>query len=98
MTVLDCLKPLTLSAIGNDHRMLRNKFVVVCKCPGGQHTLNCQMPAPGTHREINARGLPGGGVLTDGIDSHVSLRTKKHVTGNTYIFCWALDISKIRYI
>ena len=25
----DCLKPLTLSAVGNDDRMLRNKFVVV---------------------------------------------------------------------
>ena len=71
--------------------MLRNKFVVVCKCPGGQHTLNCQMPAPGSHREINARGLPGGGgMLADGIDSHVSLRTKKHVTRNTYIFLLGL--------
>ena len=39
MTVLDCLKPLTLSAVGNNDRMLRNKFFVVCnlscnKCPG----------------------------------------------------------------
>ena len=33
MTVFDCLKPLTLSAVGNDNRMLRKKFVVVCKCP-----------------------------------------------------------------
>ena len=37
MTVLDCLKPLTLSAIGNDDRMLQIKFVVVCKYQGGHY-------------------------------------------------------------
>ena len=42
----DRLKALTLSAVGNDDRMLRNKFVVVCKCPGGRDTINCQMPVP----------------------------------------------------
>ena len=42
----NCLKPLTLSAVGNDDRMLRNKFVVVCKCPGERGTINCQMPVP----------------------------------------------------
>ena len=42
----DCLKPLTLSAVGNDDRMLRNKFVVVCKCPGGRDTINCLMSVP----------------------------------------------------
>ena len=33
----------------NDNRMLRSKFFVVCKCPGGQDTVksvNCQMPSP----------------------------------------------------
>ena len=58
-TVFDCLKPLTLSAVGNDDRMLRNKFVVVCKCPGGGTLLIIKYPVPGTHRETNARGLPG---------------------------------------
>ena len=43
-TVFDCLKPLTLSAVGNDDRMLRNKFVVVCKCPGGRD--NARPPGP----------------------------------------------------
>ena len=38
----NCLKPLTLSAVGNDDRMLRNKFFVVCKFPEGV-TINCQM-------------------------------------------------------
>ena len=42
----DCLKLLTLSAVGNDDSMLRNKFVVVCKCPEGRDTINCQMPVP----------------------------------------------------
>ena len=60
MTVLDCLKPLTLSAVGNDDKMVRNKFVVVCKCPGDGTLLTVKCPAPGTHRETNARGLPGG--------------------------------------
>ena len=47
MTVFDCLKPLILSAVGNDDRMLRNKFVVVvCKCPGGRDTINFEMPGP----------------------------------------------------
>ena len=74
MTVLDCLKPLTLSAVGNDDRMLRNKFVVVCKCPRGTDTINCQMPGPrDSICETNARGFPGGGgMLTVGIDSHIS--------------------------
>ena len=42
----DCLKPLTLSAVGNDDRMLQNKFVVVCKCPGGRDTINWQITLP----------------------------------------------------
>ena len=70
MTVFDCLKPFTLSDVGNDDRMLRNKFVVVCKCPGGT-LLTFKCPAPGTHCETNARGLPGG-MLAVGIDSHIS--------------------------
>ena len=41
---IDCLKPLTLSAVGNNDRMFRSKFAVVCKCPGGRDTSNCQMP------------------------------------------------------
>ena len=56
-----CLKPLTLSAVGNDDRMLRNKFVVVCKCPGGGTLLTVKCPSPATHRETNARVSPGGG-------------------------------------
>ena len=43
MTVLDCLKPMILSAVGNDDRMLRNRFFIVCNCPGGWDTIDCQM-------------------------------------------------------
>ena len=43
-----------------DVTRLRNKFVVVCKCPGGRDTINCKCPGPGTHRKTNARDLPGG--------------------------------------
>ena len=64
MTVFDCLKPLTLNAVRNDDRMLRIKFVVVCKSPGGRDTLlTVKCPAPGTHCETNARGLPGGIII-----------------------------------
>ena len=76
MTVFDCLKSLALSAIGNDDKMLRNKFVVVCKfmpCGGTLLTVKCRAPRP--HRETNAPGLPrgeGGVKLDVGIDSHIS--------------------------
>ena len=36
--------------------------------------LTVKCPAPGTHRETNARGLPGG-MLAVGIDSHISSQT-----------------------
>ena len=70
MTVLGCLKPLTLSAVGNDDGVLRNKFVVVCKYPGVGTLLTVKCPAPGTHRETNARG----GMLAAGIESHIILK------------------------
>ena len=54
--------------------MLRNKFVVVCKCPGGGALLTVNCPSPGTRRETNARGLPGGGgTLAVGIDSYINI-------------------------
>ena len=70
-TVLDCLKPLTLSAVGNDDTMLRNKFVVVCKCPGAGTLLTVKCPAPGTHREQMPGVCPGGGMLAVGVDLHI---------------------------
>ena len=73
MTVLDCLpKALTLSAVGNDGRIITKE---VCRClltaiakiglsyetGGGGTLLNVKCPArPGTHRKTNARGLPRG--------------------------------------
>ena len=69
MTVLDCLKPLTRSAVGNDDRLLQNKFFAVCKCPGGRDTINCQMPVP-RHSSV-VQQMPGG-ILAAGIDSHIS--------------------------
>ena len=53
----------SLSAFGNDDRMLRSKFLAICKCPGGRNTIksiNYQMSDPGTHRASNAWDLPGG--------------------------------------
>ena len=61
MTVFDCLKPLTLSAVRNDNRMLRNKFVVVSNARGAGTLSAVKCTAPGTDRETNARGFPGGG-------------------------------------
>ena len=58
MTVLDCLpKALTLSAVGNDGRIITKE---VCRClltaiakiglsyetGGGGYTIKCQMPGP----------------------------------------------------
>ena len=55
------------SAVGNDDRMLRSEFFVVCKCQGTGTLLTAKCPALGTHRW----GLPGGGMLAAGIDSHI---------------------------
>ena len=78
MAVLDCLKPLTLSAVGNDDRMLRNKifdiFVssfVVCKCPGDRDTINCQMSGPRDSPCIKCPGWDR--MLAAGIDWHIRL-------------------------
>ena len=40
------MTPDFLSAVGNDDRMLRSKFVVVCKCPGAGTLLTTKCPAP----------------------------------------------------
>ena len=53
MTVLDCLKSLTLSAVGNDDRMLR-KFA---NARGGD-IINCQLLGP---RYSSCIKCPGGG-------------------------------------
>ena len=37
---------------------------------GAGTVLTVKCPSPGTHRETNARGLPGG-MLAVGIDSHI---------------------------
>ena len=66
MTVLDCLKPLSLSTVGNDDRMLRNKFVVVCKCPGTLLIVKC--PAP----RLIVKQMPGVSCPEVGTDSHIT--------------------------
>ena len=83
MTVFDCLKPLTLSAVRNDDRMLRNKFVVVCKCPGAGTLSAVKYTAPGTDRETNSRGLPGG-MLAVGIDSHITISQLRSLVFNSF--------------
>ena len=60
----------TLGTTGNGDRMLQNKFLAVCKCPGGQDTINCQMSALRTHCATNAQGLPRGMLVAE-IDSHI---------------------------
>ena len=67
MTVLDCLKPLTLSAVGNADRMLRLMFA---NFRGTGTLITAKCPAPGTHRASNARSLPGG-MFAAAIDSHI---------------------------
>ena len=66
MTVLDCLKPLALSAVGNDNRMLQNNILLTfanAQWGGGggvgRTLLIVKCPVPGTHCASNAQGLPG---------------------------------------
>ena len=60
MTVLDYLKPLALSAVGNDNNMLQNNILLTfVNVQGGQTLLIVKRPVPGTHRASNAQGLPG---------------------------------------
>ena len=61
MTVLDCLKPLTLNAIGNDDGCYETSFLLFANARGAGTQLTAKYPAPKTHRASNARGLPGGG-------------------------------------
>ena len=52
-----CLKPLTMSAVGNDDRMLRSKFLLLFANARGTGTpLTAKCPAPVTHRASNTRG------------------------------------------
>ena len=78
MAVLDYLKPLTLSAVGNGDRSLRNKFFVVCKCPGDRDTINCQMPGSRDSLCNKYQGFAGG-MLAAGIDSHEQFLTDTHL-------------------
>ena len=61
ITVLDCLKPLTLSAVGNDDWMLQNKFFVVYKFTGVGTLLTAKCPGSVTR-----------GMLAAGIDPHIT--------------------------
>ena len=70
MTVFDCLKPLTLSAVGNDDRVLRNRFFLFANARGGGGggggtLLIVKCPPTGTHCETNARCLPRRGDARD---------------------------------
>ena len=51
---------------------------------GAGTLLTVKCPSPGTHRETNARGLPGGGMLAVGIDSHITIIL---VVSINIIFC-----------
>ena len=63
MTMLDCLKPLSLSAVGNDDLTgcYETSFSLYANARGVGTLSTAKYPAPSTHRAINARGLPGGG-------------------------------------
>ena len=67
-----------------DVTRLRNKFVVVCKCPGGRDTINYKCPGPG----LIVKQKPGicpGAMLAVGIDSHITLEaSKKKCYTNTW--------------
>ena len=49
-------------------------FLLFANARGAETLLTVKFPAPGTHRETNARGLPGG-VLAVGIDTHITMFT-----------------------
>ena len=70
--------PELLSSIGNDDRILRSKFFVVCKCPGGSGTLlTTKCLAPPELIIYQMSGFTGGwgegeGMLVAGIDLHIN--------------------------
>ena len=68
--------PLLLSVVGNVDRMLRSKFFVICKCPGGRNTVNCQMSGPGDSSCVKCPGFAGG-MLADGIDSYIRIESNQ---------------------
>ena len=45
-------------------------FLLLANARGYGTQLTVKCPGPGTHRETNAQGLPGG-MLAVGIDSHI---------------------------
>ena len=61
MAVLDCLNPLILSAVGNDDRMLRNKFSLFANARGAETLSTAKCPASETLRATDARDLPRSG-------------------------------------
>ena len=63
--------PLTLSAVGNDDIMLQSKFFLFANAQGSRTLSTAKCPAPG----LNMHQMPGvcqGGMLTAGIDSHIT--------------------------
>ena len=52
--------------------ILRNKFVVVCKCLGGRDTINCQMLGPRDSSWSKCPGFARGGCSRLDFDSHIS--------------------------
>ena len=53
------MKPLTMSTVRTDNRMLQNKFLLFANAWGARALLTDKCTAPGTHHASNAWGLPG---------------------------------------
>ena len=53
---------------------------------GAETLLTVKCPSPGTHRETNARGLPGMGMLAVGTDSHITLSKSKKINWKVKVF------------
>ena len=63
----------------NDNRMLRNKFVVVFKCPGwpGHYQLSNARPPGQIVKQMP--GVCPGGMLAVGIDSHITISKRASI-------------------
>ena len=55
-------------------------FLLFANARGAETLSTAKCPAPGTHRATNGRGLPGGGMLAAGIDSHIYLPVYVSIT------------------
>ena len=75
---------MTLSAVGNDDRMLLSKFFCCLQMTEGRDTIKFQIPGPQDKSCIKCPGFAGG-MLAAGIDSHIISMDAAFIRGRRLI-------------